>query len=290
MANQDYYTVLGVSRSASESEIKKAYRQLARQYHPDVNPGDKAAEQKFKDINEAYEVLSDAEKKAQYDQFGRVGGSPGGYPGGAAGNADFSDIFESLFGASAGGRRTTSSMGYRADGQDIEQNVDIVLAEAFNGTARAFSFQSADGQMRRIDVKIPAGAETGTRVRVAGEGGPGIGGGRRGDLFIVVRVLPDARYERSGDDLTFRAPIDLYTLVLGGETRVPLLGGGSVRLTIPAGTASNKKFRVSGQGMPRLRNPETRGDLYVIAEAQLPTSLSERERILFEELRSLREK
>lgn len=291
MANPDYYNVLGISRGASESEIKKAYRNLARKYHPDVNPGDKEAERKFKEINEAYEVLSDAQKKAQYDQFGRVGGPGFGGTAGAPGNVDFSDLFETLFGGSAGvgGRRQPNNMGFRADGQDVEQTAEITLEEAFNGSTRAFSFHSPSGQPRRIEVKIPAGADTGTRVRAAGEGGPGMGGGRRGDLYVVVKLLPHARYERSGDDLTFRAPIDIYTLILGGETRVPLLNGGTVRLNIPAGTANGKKIRVSGQGMPRLRAPETRGDLYVVAEAQLPANLSENERALFEQLRGMRQ-
>lgn len=288
MANSDYYTVLGVGRSASEAEIKKAYRSLARKYHPDINPGDKEAERKFKEINEAYEVLSDPQKKAQYDQFGRVGGP--GFGGAGTGNVDFSDIFETFFGggAGAGGRRQPGGMGYRADGQDVEQTAEITLEESFNGATRAFNFHSPNGQPRRIEVKIPAGADTGTRVRVAGEGGPGIGGGRRGDLFVVIKMLPHPHYERTGDDLTYRAPIDIYTLLLGGETRVPLLNGGTVRLTIPAGTANGKKFRVSGQGMPRLRAPSSRGDLYVVADAQLPATLSDRERSLFEELRSLR--
>lgn len=291
MANPDYYAVLGVSRSASESDIKKAYRSLARKYHPDINPGDKEAERKFKEINEAYEVLSDPQKKAQFDQFGRVGGPGFGGAGANPGNVDFSDIFETFFGggAGAGGRRQSGSMGYRSDGQDVEQSAEITLEEAFNGATRAFNFHSPNGQPRRIEVKIPAGADTGTRVRVAGEGGPGMGGGRRGDLFVVIKMLPHERYERTGDDLLFRAPIDIYTLLLGGETRVPLLNGGTVRLTIPAGTANGKTFRVTGQGMPRLRAPSTRGDLYVEANAQLPAALSERERALFQELRGMRQ-
>ncbi|MBC8162971.1 MAG: J domain-containing protein [Roseiflexaceae bacterium] len=287
MSNQDYYTVLGVSRTASEAEIKKAYRRLARQYHPDINPGDQEAERKFKETTEAYEVLSDPEKKAQYDQFGRVGGPSGA--GGASGNVDFSDLFESIFGGpGTGGRRAAPGAEFRANGQDAEHAADITLEEAFHGSTRAFSFQNPNGQPRRIDVKIPPGADTGTRVRVAGEGGPGMGGGRRGDLFIVVRVLPHERYERNGDGLTVHAPIDLYTLVLGGEARVPLLGGKNLTLKIQAGSPNGQKIRISGQGMPRLRAPEARGDLYVLLDVQLPTSLSDRERTLFAELRDLR--
>lgn len=292
MEYRDYYQVLGVDRNASESDIKKAYRRLARQYHPDINPGDKEAERKFKEINEAYEVLSDKDKRAKYDRFGRdwARSQPGAGGGEWSGGGDFSDFFETLFGGAAGGARRSSSsgMGFRADGQDVEQSVDITLDEAFRGTQRAFQFHNPNGQPRRIEVKIPTGADTGVRVRVAGEGGPGIGGGRRGDLYVVVNVLPHERFERRGDDLYVTAPVDIYTLLLGGEARVPLIGGGNVKLTVPAGTQNGRKFRVSGQGMPRLRAPETRGDLYVALEAKLPTNLSPRERALFEELRGLK--
>ncbi|KAB8142720.1 J domain-containing protein [Chloroflexia bacterium SDU3-3] len=289
---RDYYEVLGVSRTASESEIKKAYRALARKYHPDINPGDKEVERKFKEINEANDVLSDPQKREQYDRFGQVGGAGGFGGGGAPGGVDISDIFETLFGGGggpAGGRRTTTSthVGYKIDGQDVEQAAEITLDEAYHGTVRVFSMQ-VGGQQRRIEVKIPAGAESGTRVRVAGEGMPGAGGGRRGDFYVTVSIAPHERYERSGSDLTYRAPVDIYTLLLGGEARVPLLSGGTVRLTIPAGTQSGRKIRVSGQGMPQLRTPETRGDLYVVVEAQLPTNLSEKEKELFQQLRALR--
>lgn len=299
MANRDYYTILGVSRDASEADIKKAYRKLARQYHPDINPGNKEAEVKFKEINEAYEVLSDKDKRVKYDTYGRdwqrvqgewAGGSPFGGAGG--GGTEFTDFFETLFGnASPGGRGgprvRTNVGGFQMDGQDIEQEVEITLEEAMHGAQRVLQFSASSGAPRTINVKIPAGASTGLRVRVAGEGGAGMGGGKRGDLYVVVKVATHGRFERDGDDLSTRVPVDLYTLLLGGEVRVPLMSGKTVTLKVPEGTQNGKRFRVGGQGMPRVRDPEKRGDLYVTLEAHLPTHLSPRERELLTELRDL---
>jgi curved DNA-binding protein len=289
MDHQDYYKTLGVERSASADEIKKAYRKLARQYHPDINPGNKGAEARFKAINEAYEVLSDKDKREKYDRFGRdwqryeqAGDGPFG--GGSGG--DFSDFFETLFG---GGRsRAAPGAGFRMDGQDVEHQAEITLEEAFSGAERSLQFHLPNGQPRTITVKIPAGVDTGSRVRVAGEGGPGMGGGRKGDLYLLIKVAPHARFERRGDDLHLKAQTDLYTMMLGGETRVPIMGGKTVTLNVPAGTQNGKTFRVTAQGMPRLRAPTTRGDLYVALEAMLPTTLSTKERALVEELRELR--
>lgn len=298
MNMKDYYRVLGVERNATDQDIKKAYRKLARQYHPDINPGDKAAETRFKEINEAYEVLSDKEKREKYDRFGsdwrryEQAGAGGAYdPFGGTG-PDLSDIFETMFGAGAGrsSRGGWAYEGFRTqmDGQDIEQSADITLEEAFNGTQRTLQFANPGGAPRTITVKIPPGVTTGTRVRVAGEGGPGYNGGRRGDLYLVVNILPHQRFERRGDDLYTSAPASLYALLLGGETRVPLLTGKTLTLTIPAGTPNGRQFRLGGQGMPRMRG-ESRGDLYVTVETQLPDRLSARERELFEELRQIRE-
>ncbi|WP_026369103.1 DnaJ C-terminal domain-containing protein [Kallotenue papyrolyticum] len=341
MEYKDYYKILGVKRDASADEIKKAYRRLARKYHPDINPGNKEAENKFKEINEAYEVLSDPEKRKKYDQFGsewsryQQAGATGGFdwsqyvnqpggvridfgPGDFGGVSGFSDFFETLFGA-MGGRRTTGYTGRGFStrpqrGQDYEQTIDITLEEAYNGTQRQLRLQvpqvcptcrgtgvqgnnicsTCDGtgvsgeQTRTLTVKIPAGVATGGRVRVAGEGGPGINGGPNGDLYLIINVLPDPRYERDGLDLRQRVPVDVFTMMLGGEVRIPLLNGKTLTLRIPPGTQNGQTFRISGQGMPSPSNPRQRGDLYIIAEAQLPGKLSPRERELVEELRNLR--
>jgi len=284
---KDYYQVLGVSRGATDQEIKQAYRKLARTYHPDINPGDKQAELRFKEINEAYEILSDKEKREKYDRFGSdwkryEQGAPGAD---FAGNADFADIFETLFGASRGGRPGGGFNG-RMEGQDIEQQIDISIEEAFAGTQRTLQFSNPNGTPRTITVKIPAGADSGTRVRVPSEGAPGLNGGAKGDLFLVVRVATSGRFERKGDDLYLKIDTSLYTLLLGGQVQVPTPAGKTINLSIPEQTQNGRTFRLSGQGMPALR-ADRKGDLYVSVQAQLPAQLSARERELFEELRQL---
>jgi len=308
MEYKDYYKILGVDRNAEEKEIKKAYRKLARQHHPDVNPGDKVAEERFKGINEAYEVLSDPEKRQKYDQLGsswqqwqRTGKDPGGFdwsqwssgaqPGGGVrveyrdlgdlgdifGGRDFSDFFQSVF----GGMGAPQARPRR--GQDYTQPVEITLEEAFQGTTRMIQ---KDG--RRLEVKIPPGVKTGSKVRVAGEGSPGMAGGTSGDLYLEVAVLPHSTLEREGDDLRCELPVDLYTVVLGGEVEVPTLGGG-VMLKIPPGTQGGRTFRLRGKGLPNLRNPKKRGDLYARLRVQVPKKLNPREEELFHELASLRQ-
>jgi curved DNA-binding protein len=318
MEYKDYYQILGVSRNATDKEIKQAYRKLARQYHPDVNPGDKAAENRFKDINEAYEVLSDPEKRQKYDQFGaqwqqyeRMGGRPQDFDwsqwtaGGPrvhtrtvtpeefeqmmGGLGGFSEFFQTLFG---GGPRTTRTSSFEdlfgdfdtsprtrpSRRQDVEQPVQITLEDAFHGTTRIL--QREDGS--RIEVKIPRGVRTGSRVRVAGKGV--LGDQRVGTLYLVVEVLPHAIFQREGDDLKVDVPVDLYTAILGGEVQVPTLER-PVMLTIPPETPNGKVFRLRGLGMPNLRNPDQRGDLLARVNVQLPTNLSEAEKNLFRQLR-----
>jgi curved DNA-binding protein len=297
MKQRDYYDTLGVNRKASDQEIKQAYRRLARKYHPDINPGDKQAEARFKEINEAYEVLSDKEKREKYDRLGsdwrryEQAGSYQGSPFGGSG--DFADIFDAIFGSGGTGGQQRAGGGFdgfsmRMDGQDVEQQVDITLEEALHGTQRNVQFANPNGLPRTIMVKIPAGIDTGKRVRVAGEGGLGLNGGRRGDLYLVVRVLPHTQFERKGDDLYIQVPVSLYTLLLGGEVRIPTIDGKMLTLNVPEGTANGRVFRLSKQGMPRM-NQSSRGDLYATLVAQIPTNLSPHEKRLFEELRRIHE-
>jgi curved DNA-binding protein len=311
MEYKDYYKILGLEKGASEKEIKRAFRRLARQCHPDVNPNDSRAEERFKEINEAHEVLSDPAKRSKYDRLGadwqrwQQSGRPGDFDWSrwAAGQrrdgvhvrygtpedleglfgegSPFSDFFGQVFGGMGGrpGSGGFQSQSRPMRGQDYEQPVEITLREAYHGTSRILQ---KEGQ--RLEVKIPAGAQTGTRVRMSGEGGPGAAGAPAGDLYLRVTVTPDPRFERRGDDLHTTVTADLYSMVLGGEVAVPTLEG-EVTLTLPPGTQNGRTFRLRGKGMPRLRQPGQRGDLLARIEARLPTQLEERQRELFEELR-----
>ena len=313
MEYKDYYKILGVDRNASEQDIKRAYRKLARQLHPDVNPDDKRSEEKFKDVNEAYEVLGDPEKRHKYNQLGanwqqwqRTGRDPGQFdwsqwftsaPGstrvewsgdlgdlfGGGGTGVFSDFFRSVF-SGTGRTRTTENPFRRTTrqrtlhGQNMETTTEITLEEAFHGTTRILE---RDG--RRIRIKIPPGARNGTRVRVAGQGDSGYEDGTSGDLYLNITVKPHPVFEREKDNLRCDIDVDLYTAVLGGHAQISALHS-NISLRIPAGTNSGKTFRLRGKGMPNPRNPQQRGDILATVQIHVPQELSPHERELFEEL------
>jgi curved DNA-binding protein len=323
MEFKDYYTTLGVAKTATEKEIKQAFRKLARKFHPDVNPGDNAAELRFKAINEAYEVLGDPEKRKKYDELGANwrlyeqaqqaygGAAP---PGGTwTVNADdagggfrtmtqeeveemlggeegvFSDFFKTFFGGgpSPGSRRGRSTRtARRRAGEDVEQDVQLTLDESFHGVTRRLAVKR-DGHARAVDVRIPAGVKDGSRVRVPGEGGPGAGGAPAGDLYLRVRLAPHDRFERRGSDLHVKVPVPVTTAVLGGEAVVPTLAGKDVRLKIPESTQSGQVFRLRGHGMPVTGRPDERGDLYATVDVQVPRRLTAAERKHYEALAEL---
>jgi curved DNA-binding protein len=313
---KDYYAALGVNPEADEQTVKTAYRKLARQYHPDVNPWDNQAEARFKEINEAYEVLGDAEKRqkydalrAQYQQWQQRGGyraqgtpGAGGFnwgdwqaaPGERVytrtvspddlqdlfGDADpYSDFFGSIFGPAHQARGTRPR-----SGRDLEVPVEITLDEALHGTSRTL-----DVGGRRIEARIPPGVRTGSRVRLGGQGSPGSAGGVSGDLYLVIEELPHTRFEREGDDLRTEIPVDLYTAAVGGEVRVSTLDG-SVLLKIPPRTQAKRTFRLRGKGMPRLSRPQERGDLYAEVTLVLPEPLTDAELETLRQLKEARER
>ncbi|HEV1997759.1 MAG TPA: J domain-containing protein [Candidatus Dormibacteraeota bacterium] len=311
MATQfkDYYAILGVKKDASAKEVKTAFRKLARKYHPDLHPDDPQASSKFTEVNEANEVLSDPEKRKKYDQYGpqwdqyqswdragrpgpnpfEGGGSPFGRPGAGGqqfqyqtmtpeemesvfGNSSpFSDFFNSMFGG-GGARGRASYPAPAALGQDVEGEVEITLEEAAGGTARTVELQTAKGP-RRVEVKIPAGIREGARVRAAGQGAAGSGGGRAGDLYIRVKVRPHPVFTRHGDDLRIEVPVPMRAALVGGEVEVPTIAGKKVSLRIPAETQNGKVMRLRGLGMPRLSR-DGKGDLLAQLEVRLPLPLS----------------
>ena len=294
MDYKDYYKILGVERKASADEIRTAYRKLAMKYHPDKNPGDKKAEDSFKEINEAYQVLSDDQKRARYDQLGSAysnfrtsGGRPGDFQwddwyqqqqGGQQrgyGNADdpfggggFSDFFRSIFGEAVRNSARSQSMQQQ---QGYQQEVQISFQEAYEGTLRQLQSNG-----KKLQVRIPAGVKTGSKVRVAGAGPEGL------DLYLVVNVTEEDKFERDGYDLYTASTLSVFTLILGGETEVETPAG-KVKLSIPAGTQIDQVFRLGGRGMPHLKDPKTKGDLYVKLKVQVPKYLSSKQRELLEE-------
>jgi len=306
---KDYYEILGVSPDADAKTIKQAYRKLARQHHPDVNPGNKEAEEKFKTINEAYQALSNAEQRkkydelrAQYQRWQQSGRNPRDFnwqgwaaqPGQEAnvqygtaedfedmfgGESPFSDFFSTIFGQTQGhGGRTAGPR----KGQDVEAVIDLSLEEAYRGASR--TLQIGD---RRIEARIPPGVRTGSRVRLSGQGEPGRNGGRAGDVYLVIRLLPHPNFELEGDDLYTKVSVDFYTAALGGEARVPTLDR-PVILKIPPRTQADRTFRLRGKGMPKPNDPNNKGDLYARARVVLPENLAEQELNALRELAEVR--
>ena len=310
MEYKDYYKILGVDRSANPEDIKKAYRKLAMKYHPDRNPGDKSAEEKFKDINEANDVLSDPEKRNRYDQLGssysqwQRTGQPGGsfnwedwfaqsQHGGTRvevgnmedlfGTSGFSDFFNAIFGQMGGqaayGRGQTRRRQQVRPKPAYEQPVTISLHEAYHGAARMIEI---NGQ--RYEIKIPKGAKTGTKVRMSGVGPMG-SDGRKSDVYLVIDIASHPDFERKEDDLYTDITIDLYTAVLGGQVATPTPAG-NVLLTIPPGTQPGQTFRLARRGMPKLRSPKVFGDLYTRVRVQIPKNLTPEQKALFEQIRN----
>ncbi|MBC8503694.1 MAG: J domain-containing protein [Chloroflexi bacterium] len=318
MDYKDYYKTLGVDKNASQDDIKKAFRKLARKHHPDMNKGDKAAEEKFKDINEANEVLSDPDKRQKYDQFGahwgqygRAGGQPedfnwnpwqtqgaGGFNqrtmsqeeleqifGSSGGMGGFSDFFETLFGGAGRGGVDFGQRRVRQPqrGQDAEHTVEITLEEAHRGSERILQWE--DG--RKIEAQIPPGVKIGSKIRLRGQGQRGAMGGQSGDLFLKVKVLPHPLFKREGDNLRTNVPVGVYDALLGGEVEVAAIDQ-LIKLTIPPETENGKTFRLRGLGMPNLRDPKKKGDLLVKVNVLLPKNLSSDEKEIIMKLRSLR--
>jgi DnaJ-class molecular chaperone len=334
MEFKDYYSVLGVPKTATPKEIKQAFRKLARKSHPDVNPGDKAAEARFKEINEAHEVLSDPVKRKKYDELGAnwrayenvppggagapFGGAPfggqwstgggggGGFRtmteeevsamfGGGGGQSDspFSDFFRTFFGGldddpSAGPRRGRSRV-RNMKGQDVEHQFDLDLEDAMRGSVQRLTLRT-DGSARNVEVRIPAGVTEGSRVRIPGEGGPGIGTGSKGDLYLRIALKPHPVFTVQGRDVSTQVRVAVPTAVLGGEVDVVTPGGKPLRLKLPPGTQGGQRFRLKGHGLPGVGKPEERGDLYATIKVDIPKTLSPAEREHYEALRAAQSK
>lgn len=282
MKYKDYYQILGVARDASKEEIKKAYRRLARKFHPDVS-SEASAEEKFKEVNEANEILSDAEKRAAYDQLGsyRPGQDFRPPPGWGGAGTDFSDLFSQLFGGhkQAGRRHGGAGM---PPGQNVEASLTLTLEEAFQGVEKHLSLSAEQGT-RDVKLRVPPGALPGKRLRVPGKGQRSPYGGAAGDLYLVIQIAPHPRYRLEGRDIFLDTPISPWEAALGTSITVPTLNG-NVRVKVPAGSRSGHKLRLSGRGMP---SADGAGNFYVQLQVVLPTSLSDAERALYEQLAGL---
>jgi curved DNA-binding protein len=311
---KDYYEILDVPPDAEKKVIKQTYRDLAKKYHPDVNPGNKEAEDKFKTINEAYQVLSDTEKRkkydelrAQYQHWQQAGGhrqdfdwqnwsaqpgqgvhvqyaSPEDLEDLFGSESPYSDFFNNIFGqvhgSGRGSGRGTAPSPRR--GRDVEYEVDLTLEEAYHGTDRLLQI---DGH--RVQAVIPPGVRTGSRVRLSGQGEPGHNNGQAGDLYLIVSILPNETFEREGDDLHIDVPVDIFTAIAGGETRIPTLDK-PLMLKIPPRTNASRSFRLRGKGMPHLGDPKTHGNLFAMVRLVLPERLTDKEVDSIRELASSR--
>lgn len=298
MNYKDYYKILGLTKSASREEIKKAFRKLAVKYHPDKNPGNKTAEEKFKEINEANEVLGDPEKRKKYDELGenwqqyQQQGNPqqeydwsqwqqqqGGrqYQGGSSfeGGGDFSDFFESVFGDRFGGRSRGAQKG-----NDYSAEVQLSLEEAYNGTARLLEVNG-----EKLQMKFKPGVKEGQALRIRGKGGAGSNNGARGDIYVTVHVAEHPHFERKENDLYCEAPVDLYTLILGGKATIHTMKG-MIKIDIPKESENGKMLRLKGMGMPVFGKENSFGDLYAKVKAVLPKNLSAEETELFQQLKN----
>ncbi|WP_332020722.1 J domain-containing protein [Kaistella sp.] len=304
MAYIDYYKILGIDKNASAEDIKKAYRKLARKYHPDVNPGDKEAERKFKEINEANEVLSHPENREKYDKYGehwkhgeeyekarqqqqhsKQSESYGGFSDADFGEGeDFSDFFQSMFGGGAGsgfGRSARGSTSGKFRGQDISAELNLHLRDAATTHQQTFEING-----KKVRITIPAGIADGQKIKLKGHGSPGYNGGPNGDLYITFNIAEDPHFKRNGDQLSAEVIVDLYTAVLGGEVIVKTLDG-SVNLKVKPGTQNGTKARLKGKGFPVYKKEGEFGDLVVTYHVKIPTNLSEKEKDLFQQLKDL---
>ncbi len=302
----DYYKVLGLDKNASDEDIKKAYRKLARKYHPDLNPNDAAAKQKFQQINEANEVLSDPEKRKKYDQYGKdwkhaeeyekakqqqqyqrqqqqsynTGDFGEAFSGQEFSGHDFSGFFESMFGQQAGGRRARGQAQFR--GQDYNAELQLTLNDVYRTHKQTLNVNG-----KNIRITIPAGVENGQTIKIPGYGGPGVNGGPNGDLYITFHISNPTKFRREKDNLYTEADLDLYTAVLGGELMADTFDG-KVKLTIKPETQNGTKVKLKGKGFPVYKREGESGDLYITFRVKIPTNLSEKEKELFRELSTLR--